>query len=929
MRVSRRYLTAIVLLAVFAVGFGVFGTVAPPLAEESGSAPELESSSESVGHFQNPPSYDSGWVDISSKCGQYVSLNHGLNTTDVVVDVSGKVSLDPMGGAIEWTRTYGGTGSDYAQSLILTDDGGYALAGYTESYGAGDADFWLVKTDAAGSVQWNKTYGTAYSENARAVIQTSDGGYALAGYAHPNSTFDFWLVKTDSAGNMMWNQTYEGTNNDGAYSVVETSDGGYALAGYTYSYGAGNADFWLVKTDSAGNMMWNQTYGGTNQDRAHSVVETSDGGYALAGFTYSYGAGTPTYRNFWLVKTDSAGNMQWSRAYKGPGFDNFAYSLVQTGDEGYALAGTTGPAFWLVKTDLAGNAQWNKTYGLAAVGDDFAYSLIETGDGGYALAGYTYSYGAGGSDFWLVKTDGVGNMEWSRAYGGVWNDCAYSVVETSDGGYALAGYTNSFGAGTDFWLVKITGEMNVGHRRNFSGANLIVGWSRTYGGTGEDAVHSLIRTSDGGYAIAGYTRSYGAGNRDFWLVKTDASGTLQWDRTYGGANEDFAESVVQTSDGGYAIAGYTHSYGAGGSDFWLVKTDSAGNMMWNQTYGGAYNDYAVSVVQTVDRGYAIVGYTYSYGTGTPTYSNFWFIKTDSVGNMEWNRIFGEMYYDFGSSVIQTSDGGYAMAGNLLSYSAPFWLLKTDTWGIPQWNKTYGTDAFAVSVIETGDGGYALAGYTSPYGVSGNDFYLVKTDSVGTLQWNKTYGRAGRDVACSVVQTSDGGYALAGYTNSSGAGGHDFWLVRTDAFGVTQWSRTYGGTSDDYAYSLVQTSDGGYAIAGQTNSYGAGGGDFWLVKSDVESGLAQTGLTDNSITLYRGSTDLYWNYVRVRMWLIQEPSWIYGDINMDGVVDNKDLYIIGRNYGQTFSLLSLTGIIAVAGIHTVKKRKQTKQPSYIS
>ncbi len=776
MRASSKYLVAVVLLAIFAVVFGLAGTVAPPLAEESGPAPQQESPSESVGHFTNPPSYDSGWVDITTKCGQYVTLNHGLNTTDVVVDVSGKVSLDPIGGAIEWTRTYGGASGDYARSVVKTSDGGYAIAGLTSSYGAGDADFWLVKTDSAGYVQWNGTYGGTYS------------------------------------------------------------------------------------------------------DRAYSVVLADDGGYALVGYTYSYGVGTPTYRNFWLVKTDSAGNMQWSRAYTGPGSDDFAYSLVQTGDEGYALTGSTGSAAWLVKTDLAGNAQWNKTYGDAVVGDDFAYSLVETGDGGYALVGYTYSYGTGtptASNSWLVKTDGVGNMEWSRAYGGVWNDFAYSVVETSDGGYALAGYTYFYASdapnSNDFWLVKITGEMNVGHRRNFSGVNLIVGWSRTYGGASEDAVNSLIRTSDGGYALAGYTNSSGAGD----------------------------------------------------ADFWLVKTDSAGDLQWKKTYGGAYNDYAVSVVQTVDRGYALVGYTFSYGTGTPTYSNFWFVKTDSVGNMEWNRTFGGMGYDFASSVIQTSDGGYAMAGQLLSYSAPSWLLKTDIWGIPQWNKTYGTDAFAASVIETGDGGYALAGYTSPYGVSSNDFYLVKTDSVGTLQWNKTYGRAGSDVAHSVVQTSDGGYALAGYTNSSGAGGYDFWLVRTDAFGVTQWSRTYGGKSDDYAYSVVQTSDGGYALAGYTLSYGAGGGDFWLVKTDVEMGFTMTGLTKNTIILYRGKTDPYWNYIRVRIWLIKEPSWIYGDINMDGVVDNKDLYIIGRNYGKTFSLLSLGGIVAVAGLHTYKKRKQPR------
>jgi len=215
---------------------------------------------------------------------------------------------------------------------------------------------------------------------------------------------------------------------------------------------------------------------------------------------------------------------------------------------------------------------------------------------------------------------------------------------------------------------------------------------------------------------------------------------------------------------------------------------------------------------------------------------------------------------------------------------------------------------------------------------------------GASMWNRAYGGTSSDVAYSVVQTSDGGYALAGCTYSYGVGG-DFWLVKTDAAGNALWNQTYGGTYDDYAYSVVQTGDGGYALAGYTYSYGVGtpsDANFYLVKTgagslgpphqrnfSTDSGLAWTRLTNTTITLYRGSKDPYWQYVRVRIWLIKEPSWIYGDINMDGVVDAKDLYILSQNYGKTFSLLSLSGIIAIAGIHTIKKRKQPKQISYIS
>lgn len=193
-----------------------------------------------------------------------------------------------------------------------------------------------------------------------------------------------------------------------------------------------------------------------------------------------------------------------------------------------------------------------------------------------------------------------------------------------------------------------------------------------------------------------------------------------------------------------------------------------------------------------------------------------------------------------------------------------------------------------------------------------------------------------DWGSSVVETGDGGYALTGRTSSFGAGGFDSWLVKTDSAGNVQWNQTYGGASDDHAWSVVQTVDGGYALAGSTMSYGAGGSDFWLVKVNAEMnlehqinlgdlmyGLARTGLTNYTIILHRAEPDFYWNYVRVRIWTIQEPTWQFGDINQDGVVDAQDLLILSQNYGKTFSLLSLSGIVAVAGIHTYKKRKQPK------
>jgi hypothetical protein len=932
---DRRYLVAVGLLAVLAVAFGVFGTVAPPLAEEGGVEPQQESSSESVGHFQNPPTYDSGWVDISGNLGQSITLTHDLNTSEVLVDVTGRQTLSGADHKLFFGATsqipglnvtYGGSGIDErANSVVQTSDGGYAFAG-RQAYDARGYDLSLVKVNASGAKQWGILAGAAHDEEAYSLVQTSDGGYALAGYQRTGiggaGASDLWLVKRTAAGGAQWGKAIGGAGYEYGFSLVQTGDGGYSVAGSTSSYGAGSTDFWLVRTDSSGNVQWNKTYGGANADTAHSVVQTGDGGYALAGYTNSFGAGN---YDFWLVKTDSAGNVLWSKTYGGTNAD-FALSVVQAGDGGYALAGYTSSYgagstdFWLVRTDSSGNVQWNKTYG--GISTDYAFSVVQTGDGGYALAGYTNSYGAGYTDFWLVKTDSAGNMQWNKTYGGGASyDFAQSSALTSDGGYVLAGYTYPYGSSNnaDALLVKTDSAGNAQ-------------WSKIYTTPSDEVGRSMIQTVDGGYALAGYIASpIGYGN-DFLLAKISSAGNMQWYETYASsAYDECAYSLIQTFDGGYVLAGYVSSRA---DDFWLVKTDSRGVLELDLVFGGNYDDRAYSLIQTNDGGYALTGYARSYSGGTHD-AHFWLVKTDSAGNVQLNKTYGGTGDDVAYSLIQTNDGGYALAGSTKSYGAgdtDFWLVRTDSAGNMLWSKTYGgtVDDVAYSLIQTSDGGYALAGSTKSYGAGNYDFWLVRTDSSGNMLWSKTYGGTSEDFAYSMIQTSDGGYALTGYTKSYGVGTPSYsniWLIKTDRFGNAQWSKTYEGSNNDFAYSIIQTSDGGYALAGQTYSYGSGGSDVWLIKTDTESGssagLSMTELTNSTITLYHGSADPYWNYVRVRIWLIKEPTWIYGDINMDGIVDAKDLYIIGRNYGKTFSLLSLTGIVAVAGIRTVKKRKQAK------
>lgn len=320
-----------------------------------------------------------------------------------------------------------------------TRDNGYILATSDR----------LVKTTSRGNKEWRKTFERV--QRVDSVIQTLDGGYVLATHIYPRPGHsDIWFAKFDSKGRKKWSKTYGGSGDDWNCSVVQTQDGGYALAATTSSYGGGDSDFWLMKTDSQGNREWEKIYGGTDSDVESMMIQTHDCGYALVGRTNSY---CTNGEAFWLVKTDSQGNMEWNKTF-GEYVLYVGVSVVQTQDGGYALATTSYTSrvedFWLIKTDSQGHKEWERTYG--GSDRDESLSLIQTSDGGYALAGWTESYGSGDSDFWLVKADSKGNKEWSQTYGGADDDQAVSVVQTQDNGYALAGY------GSKPCLVKLASE---------------------------------------------------------------------------------------------------------------------------------------------------------------------------------------------------------------------------------------------------------------------------------------------------------------------------------------------------------------------------------------------------------------------------------------------------------------------------------------
>jgi hypothetical protein len=368
-------------------------------------------------------------------------------------------------------------------------------------------------------------------------------------------------------------------------------------------------------------------------------------------------------------------------------------------------------------------------------------------------------------------------------------------------------------------------------------------WTKTYGGPGADYCRSLQQTSDGGYALIGHTTSFGAGDWDTYFVKTDSNGDTLWTRKYGGPQYDDGWDIQQTHDKGYIIVGRSNSFGPSAMDVYLIRTDSLGDTLWTRTYGGSDWDEAYAVRQIQDHGFIVAGVTESFGSGE---MKLYLIRTDSVGDTLWTRSYGDGENDYvGWSVQETASNGYIVAGYVDHHPgyADVYLMKTDSMGDTLWTRKYGgsLNEYSYALDNTFDGGYIVAGRTSSYGMGMYDFYLIRTDSLGDTLWTRSYGGPAWDGGRSVQQTSDSGFIVVGWTDSFGPLlEYDIYAVKTDCNGNILWSNSLGGSDQDYGYSVIETSDFGYAIVGFTFSFGFAAGEFYLIKTAPDTlGLAET------------------------------------------------------------------------------------------
>jgi hypothetical protein len=349
-----------------------------------------------------------------------------------------------------WTRTYGGSDIDLFYSVQPTIDGGYINAGYTESFGNGTRQLWIVKTDQNGDTLWTKTHGGSGDENAYSIQQTSDGEFIVAGQTNSFGfgNYDAYLLKLDTLGDTVWTKTYGGPNSDFARDVKICTDGSYVLCGGL------SGDAWIIKVNAMGDTTWTTTVTGPQTDVAESIYQTGDGGYIAVGATdAAFGSA-----DVLMIRLNNIGDTLWTKTLGVTGY-NWAHSVIQTVDEGFALCGVTGGYAWILKTNTMGDTTWYTTiFGPLA---NIASSICQTIDGNYIVAG------AAGGDGWLSKTDTAGSLLWSEDWGDIGDEWLLSVQATSDGGCVTAGFTTSSSAGyRDGWILKIKPESSHLNKKN-------------------------------------------------------------------------------------------------------------------------------------------------------------------------------------------------------------------------------------------------------------------------------------------------------------------------------------------------------------------------------------------------------------------------------------------------------------------------------
>ncbi len=369
-------------------------------------------------------------------------------------------------------------------------------------------------------LEWANTFGGDKDDEARFMIPTGDGRILVSGWttSKGNGGRDAWVFCLDESGKLLWEQTYGGKENDEAGFIAPRREGGFVVCGLTASQGNGESDAWVFVIDEQGNQQWERTCGGEQFDRADAIAQATDGGFLVSGGTRSQGAGK---MDAWVLRFDKTGELISDNVLGGEAFDRLSF-------------------------------------------------LSPTNDGGFVACGQTGSQGAGGLDFWVVRFDETGNQLWQKTYGNERDNWCECIIQTSDGGYIAAGETKPAGSHKwDAWIVRLDEE---GERI----------WDNSFGGNGDEWFNTVSQTSDGGFIFCGVTESVGAGDGDVWVVRTDTRGKLLWHQPLGGKALDSGYAVCEIAAGRYCVSARTASSGRGGQDAWILRFNEPGSAPANR-----------------------------------------------------------------------------------------------------------------------------------------------------------------------------------------------------------------------------------------------------------------------------------------------------------------------------------------------------------
>lgn len=740
-------------------------------------------------------------------------------------------------------RTYGEPSrNELLEEVVTTSDGGFISVGYSASYGNGSNDVYVVKTNAVGQELWHNTYGTDADDRGAALQQTSDGGYIVIGISGINGQHDIYLLKINANGEQEWAKTI-GTPyvDEIANGILITPDGGYVII-------AGNPDMYLLKTDYEGNVLWERNYENALM-AGQSVQATPDGGYILCGTASDLLGGTVML----LVKTDAYGYAEWTQTIADA--PNSFYTNLLNGrcvatlsDGGYVAVGythTDGYFKIVVRKIYAnGSISWTKIYEPGITTSvNYGYiqivpnRILQRNDGNLLIAGSYINVGGNQAFTWQLSADGTLQSETLHSFGILPICDINGVVQLAGGNVVFAGYTSGLTApGFDALLFS----------KNASGNTL---WVKTYGvssNLNNEWGYSMLATAQNTYLLAGQTDSYSnSGNEDIYVMDVDQNGDVIWSNYYDyeGYN-DIAWGIAQASDGGYVVCGFTTNSN-GVNDTYLMKIDAQGNKNWEKTLGISTNDRGWGISATPDGGFVLAGQVSdTLGAGVLAMVT----KTDANGNVLWSTFLGYSIA-IAYNVKPTPDGGFIVVGRsrtLVSGSTDTkgYMAKLNASGSVEWELLSGSTTWArlFDVVATSDGAYLAVGSILDAAQQNYKMYLLKINGGGGIIWEKTVNVQGNNFGnYRAMQTADGNYAFIGNVEFNPSPlDRQGYLLKTNTYGNELWSKYYGNDLGvgTVLYDALQNTDGGFTLFGGIVAKGTTS-DCYLIKSD-ELGNVFTG-----------------------------------------------------------------------------------------